>query len=486
MNSFSHKIESIFGSFTFLAPEATLIAGAIFLALIQLIQEEDKYQLKTTITLVTLVTTGWMIACSVVDGEWMNGVLLQNHIIRVVKYFFLFIAGSILFYPNSIKILKRGEFHFMILMIVLGSFLIMQSANLLVFFISVELVSLSSYILISFNFEKRSFEAGIKYLLFGAMSSGLMLYGISLLYGMTGGLEIVDLFMVTSSQLSHSIWLTLALIFFFSGLFFKLALVPLHIWSPDVYEAGPTPVVAIISILPKVAILLFFTQFIQFSGLTSIVFDWQMLLGIVALLSMVIGNFSALKQDNAKRMMAYSSIAHSGFLVIGILVVSEFGFSSMLFYAIVYGFMNIVAFYFISIMGKNRITNISELAGIGRQIPLIGGMVTLIMIALVGLPPTSGFTAKLLIFSSLWEFYQQQGDNFLLWLFVVGIANAAVSLFYYLKIPYFMFIKSGDGKMFKSSKKDVFLIAIVTLLILLLFFKPELLLNLLNQYNFAS
>ncbi len=485
MTAFQNKIESLFGSFVYLSPEAVLVIGAIVLAMVQLAQSDEKYQLKASLTAFTLVLTGWMVACSVIDGEWMNGVLWQSHTTRVIKYFFLLLAGTVLIFPNSRSLLKRGEYYFLLLMIVLGSFMVMQSANLLVFYISVELISITSYVLIAFNFEKKSFEAGIKYLLFGAMASGLMLYGISLLYGMTGGLNISDIFMVASSQVNTSVWLTLALVLFFIGLLFKLALAPMHIWSPDAYEAGPTPVVALISVLPKVAVLVFFFQFVQFSGLSEIQFDWQKLLGIIALASMLIGNLSALKQTNAKRMMAYSSIAHSGFLVIGVLVASDFGIQSMLFYALVYGVMNFGAFYFIAVMEKSGIHHIPQLAGWGRQFPWAGGAITLIMVALVGLPPTAGFTAKLLIFSSLWEYYSVEGSNFMLWLISLGLLNAGISLFYYLKIPFYLFIKTGEGQAFSMSLKNTLFLIFVTLFILLLFFKPELLLDILNPLNFA-
>lgn len=485
MISFQNKIESLFGGFVYLSPEITLVIGAVLVVVTQLIQQDEKFQFKLGISLITLLISGWMVSCSVVQGEFMNGVLWQSHIIRVLKFFILVITAGILVFPNCRTLLKHGEFHFLLLMIVLGSFMVMQSVNLLVFYVAVELISITSYVLITFNFEKKSFEAGIKYLLFGAMASGLMLYGISLLYGMTGGLEISDLFMVTSCQVSSSIWLTMALVMFFMGLFFKLALVPMHVWTPDAYEAGPTPLVALISVLPKVAVLLFFYQFVQFSGLSQIPFDWPKLLGVVALLSMIIGNLSALKQTNAKRMMAYSSIAHSGFMIIGVLVGSDLGFQSMLFYALVYGIMILGVFYFIALIEKNGITDIHELVGTGRTAPFLGGTITLIMIALVGLPPTGGFTAKLLVFSSLWEFYSISGDNFMLWLFVLGIINAVISLFYYLKIPYFMFIKQGEGQLLKVSKSNNLYLSIVLILILLIFFKPELLLNILNPSNFA-
>ncbi len=485
MRGLNDTISGLIGDFVNLSPEIVLIVGAIGLIIVQLLQDSEKYQLKWTVSLATLALSGWMVACCRMEGAWMNDLLWHDGTTPLLKYFMLLVTAAVLAFSNTKELIKRGEYHFLIIMIVLGSFMVMQSANLLVFYLSVELISITSYVLVSFNFTTRSFEAGIKYLLFGAMASGLMLYGISLLYGLTGSLDIAVFSSVFSAEGATSLWLIIAIVFFLFGLLFKLAMVPMHIWAPDAYEAGPTPVIALISVLPKIAILVFFMQFVELSSMELISFDWKAVLSVLAILSMFFGNLSALRQDNLKRMLAYSSIAHSGFLILGIISGTVLGYKAMLFYLIVYGLMNLGAFYFASLMEKNGIDKVSGLSGMGRSNPMIAVTMVVVMIALVGLPPTAGFSAKLLIFSSVYELFNAQGDSYLMWLFGLGIMNAAISLFYYLKVPYYMIVKEGDSRKFSVSQKDVAFMGVLSIILLWLFFQADLLFNILNPANFA-
>ena len=482
MKGLNHTISGLLGDFYLLSPELVLIGGAILLAILQLVIKAEDHQIKRIVTLFILLITGWFVACCQADGFWMNDILFHSGNAAWMKYLILLTAGSILLFPNSKKLLIRGEYHFLILMVVLGTFMLMQSANLLVFYISIELISITSYVLIAFNFDKKSFEAGIKYLLFGAMASGLMLYGISLLYGMTGSLDLPDLKNVLVGQ---NIWIVLSLVMFLMGLLFKLAIAPMHIWSPDAYEGGPTPIVALISVAPKAAVLMFLYHFINISGLESIAFDWKKLLAILALISMFLGNLSALRQDNLKRMLAYSSIAHSGFLVLGLLPGTQLGYQAMMFYLMAYGIMNVGAFYLAGLMEKNGVYKISSLSGTGRSNPLLAVSVVVIMVALVGLPPTAGFSAKLLVFSSVYETFSQTEQSYLLWLFVVGILNASISLFYYLKIPYYMLLKPNTNAQLRVTAMENGFLVLITLFLLWLFFQADLLLNILNPTNFT-
>ncbi|MDQ3395784.1 MAG: NADH-quinone oxidoreductase subunit N, partial [Bacteroidota bacterium] len=218
-------------------------------------------------------------------------------------------------------------------------------------------------------------------------------------------------------------------------------------------------------------------------------FDWQLILTAVAVLTMLIGNFSALWQQNARRMMAYSSIAHGGFLLIGIIAFTQFSLNSFLFYAAVYMIMNFGAFFLLNILGnKTGSLIINDYKGLGKEYPYIGIMIIIVMIGLTGLPPTAGFSAKLLIFSSLWDVYQQTGENHLLYLLIFGLLNTIVSLFFYLKIPYFMFFK--ENKNIVASKyiyniSDKIVASILIFLTLILFFKSDWLLDIINSINFV-
>ncbi|MEO9801618.1 MAG: NADH-quinone oxidoreductase subunit N [Reichenbachiella sp.] len=486
MSSLNEQIQAIIGDFGVLLPEATLIVGSFILIILQLIFKDKAGATKVTFSLFLLGLISLAVSYSSVSGEYFGGLISITPVVGLAKPFFIVVTGFVLLFPKGEDLLKRGEYHFLLLMILLGAMLLIQVNNLLLFYLTLELISITSYILINFNFDRKGFEAGIKYLLFGAMASGLMLYGMSLMYGLAGSLDLIAIGDLISNGQSSGLWLPLALMLFFIGIWFKLALAPMHIWSPDAYEAGPTPVVAYISIVPKVAVLIFFAQFVSTTQLNAIDFDWKMIFSGLAIVSMFVGNLSALNQSNAKRMMAYSSIAHSGMLIIGLIVGDSFGLQAMLFYAIVYAVMNLGAFYLIDLFQKAGFEEIKDLAGLGRKSPWLGVFVVVIMIALAGLPPTGGFTAKLLMFTALWEYYQSEGYQYLIWLFGLGLLNTAISLFFYLKIPYYMFVYPSESeKNIKFSLKDGTIVVVVVFIVLLSFFKADLLLNVLNQFNFA-
>lgn len=480
--SLKDQVTVLIGDFSVFLPEMVIVLGAIGLIFFELVYKNTLPRLKTVVSVTVLLIVGKVILETSAEGLYFNGAIQVTSTAIFFKLIFLLVMACVLLYPRQKELLKKGEYHFLLLMILLGSFLLLQVKNLLFFYLALELISISSYILVTFSFTSRGFEAGVKYLLFGAVASGLMLYGISLLYGLTGTLDIIDL-----SQMSlSSEWLQLAFWLFFIGILFKLTLVPMHIWSPDVFEAGPTPVIAFISILPKIAVILFAASFFIASHWMVVLPEIRTVLAFVAMLSLLVGNLSALAQKNAKRMMAYSSIAHAGMLVIGLLVSSDMGYAALSFYALVYAVLNLAAFYLLRLFQHNGFEYISDLAGLGRRKPLIGVLTLVTMIGLVGLPPTGGFTGKLLMFTALWDSFAITNDSSLLWLFIVGLLNAAIALFYYLKIPYFMFLKEPKvDKRLDFSNKDSAILIVLVFIILLSFFKADLLLNLLIEYNFA-
>jgi len=337
-----------------------------------------------------------------------------------------------------------GEYYIMLLGVVLGASLMVSSLHLLTIYLAIELVSLSSYILANFNFDRKSAEASLKYILYGSAASGLMLYGLSLLYGLTGTLLLTE--PVFSQGLSEAPLLlsSLAIGFTLVGFLFKISAVPFHVWAPDIYEGVPTPIAAFFSVVPKIASigLLLRVAPLLFSAASGFPGEW--LLGLIAMVTMIAGNVAALHQNNAQRMLAYSSIAHSGFLLVGILVANQWGSYSVLFYATTYLCMNLAAFWLIKLFEAYTGTkHIPDYRGLGLRFPLLGIATLIVMVALTGLPPTAGFTAKLLIFSSLWDCYQQTQEPQLLYVFVVGLFNTVIALFYYLKIPYYLFFKSS-------------------------------------------
>ncbi len=423
---------------------------------------------------------GAVLTLGFVLGQWGEAPAFRfQHLLFLdnkAVFFKLLVISAWLFTLLHIRLLRYTfptELNALLIATVLGMSLLCMATHWLIVYLALELLSLSSYLLVALSPTKKAAEGSLKYLLFGSISSAVMLYGISLIYGLTGTLDLTDAGMQLGLAANTSLVMNVAMLMTVGGLLFKLSLVPFHVWTPDVYEATPTPVVSFLSVAPKVAVLLVLMR-------VASAFPIQLmpLLGGIALISITVGNVAALWQQNMRRLLAYSSIAQAGYLLVGIVAFSRLGFESATFYSIAYLLLNMAAFLLVDILQPRSETNLSNYAGLGKKHALVSVVLTIIMIALAGLPPTVGFTAKWLIFSSLWESYQLQSQSWLLWLLVGGIINAAISLAYYLRLPYILFFKSPLPVSSTLPVPVVSKILAGTLLtiVLLLFFKPELLL----------
>lgn len=387
-----------------------------------------------------------------------------------------------------------SEFAALLITVVLGGHFLLMSANLLMVFISLEIVSISSYVLAGFAFSRKGSEGSLKYFLFGALSSAVMLYGLSILYGLTGTLDFTTENFAQALIGQEREIILLAGGMALAGFLFKIASAPMHAWAPDVYEAAPMPVVAFLSTVPKFAglgALVRFVLALNVYGQTAI--DWQTIICFIAILTITVGNFAALSQRDAKRMMAWSSIAQSGFLMVGLAAFSPQGLQFMLFYATLYLVVNFVVFIYLDLFEKQGIQSMAGFSGSGKTYGAYLIFLLIGLIALAGLPPTAGFTSKLLIFSALWQSYELNGKAVLLWLLVFGLLNTVVSLFYYLKIPYYAFLKqTAPGNAFPEGFKKQNFVTIQNLLglllvivVLVLFFAPGFLMGWINKINFA-
>ncbi|QMW03035.1 NADH-quinone oxidoreductase subunit N [Spirosoma foliorum] len=381
------------------------------------------------------------------------------------------------------------EWYALLIAMTLGLFLMAMSVNLLSIYLSIELVSICSYLLTALTRERKASEGGVKYLLFGAVSSAIMLYGMSLLYGMTGTLDLTaDVFGAELARQDGAI-ATVALLLTGAGLFFKLAGVPFHVWTPDAYEAAPVPVAAFFSVGPKAAAVLVLMRIVTALPAESVFGETpanslQTPLAVLALAGILIGNLSALRQTDAKRLLAYSTIAHAGFLLVGVVAMSQAGFEAVFFYVGTYLFISLAAFFLVDLLARSAGSDltISNFAGLGPKQPLLSVALTVVMLALTGLPPTVGFTAKLLSFSALYDAYQQSGNSWLLALFGLGLLNALISLVYYLKIPFLLFFRptlsaENSQQVTQIPKVAVWLSVGLVIPIVGLFLKPEVLLH---------
>ncbi len=352
---------------------------------------------------------------------------------------------------NELKNRRVGEYYVLILVLVLGMFFLVSATHLLSIYISLEMVSIMSYLLSGYLKEQmRSNEASIKYVVFGAFSSGILLYGFSLLYGLTGSASIFEIQAALSAGAISPVLLLLILVMVLVGFGYKIAAVPFHFWTPDVYEGAPAPITAFLSVAPKAAgfaiIIRFFNVAFSSSGNPNMEawsalenMNWQAVIGLMSVLSMTVGNVIALQQSNIKRMLAYSSIAHAGYMLLGVVVADQTGISAILYYAAIYMLMNLGAF-FVAIHVKNAFDTeeIEDYQGLGYKAPVLGVIMAIFMFSLTGLPPTGGFVAKFYLFRALIEY----GDLYF-WLALIGLVNGVISLYYYMRVVKAMYF----GKM---------------------------------------
>lgn len=490
------QLESVFQGLREIYPETGLAVLFIILILADILLGKKAFRVLPYLTLLGLAIVLLLVLRQHGESEaspnkFIFGKFLHLNLYEVFFKILFLLAGMASIWMTMISTSLRnyreklgGEYYSMLVALILGLHLLVMASNLLMIYLSLEFVSISSYILTSFAFSKKSSEAGIKYLLFGAFSSGLMLYGMSFLYGFTGSLQFYEPDFLEALQNVDPWFLTGVALLVLAGFLFKISAFPFHLWTPDVYEGAPVPVTAFFSVAPKaagVAVLINFTYPFFYNRFLDIeLIPWKLILGVLAIATFTLGNLAALGQNNAKRLLAYSSIAHAGFILTGLLAFSAFGVQSVLFYLSIYFPMNFAAFALVEIMSeKTGSEDVRNFKGLGGKLPLAGVIFVVVMIALTGLPPTAGFHAKLLAFSALWQAYQESGESILLWVFIGGLLNSVVALFYYLKIPYFMFFRKAEGKEIEGklgTGSSVFLL-LLSLPLLVLFFKPDWLMN---------
>ncbi|MCK7517579.1 MAG: NADH-quinone oxidoreductase subunit N [Ignavibacteriales bacterium] len=308
---------------------------------------------------------------------------------------------------------RHGEYYALIFGMVIGMFFMVSANDLILIYLSLELLSLSSYVLAGFvKTSVRNSEASLKYIIYGSASSGIMLFGISILYGITGSTNLHEINSLLQFPSATQLTFLMSILMIFAGIGFKISIVPFHFWTPDVYEGAPISITAFLSVASKAAgfavlirfLKITFAQGLDKSGYWQMLnyIDWQMLLVVFSIITMTFGNFAALWQDNIKRMLAYSSIAHAGYLMLGVAVLSDQGLMAVLVYFAVYLFMNLGAFYVVMLIA-NKINSeeIDDYKGIGYSLPLLGTALGIFLVSLTGLPPTAGFVGKLYLFIAL-------------------------------------------------------------------------------------
>ncbi len=482
----SSFIDQIIVSVPYFKPELTLIVTFIGTILASLFIDRHWKNTSFVITLVGLSFSGCYLVGQGFSKVEVTGFFDMIHIDAfAVAARLIMLLSTILiciFIQQRQQDRPLGDLYAVLLTATLGLNLLTMTSNWLMIFIAVETVSISSYIMVGyFSSTKVQSEAALKYVLFGSICAAVMLYGLSLLYGFTGNLNFDAQSHIAGLMEAPQIMISIALLFLLTGIGFKLSFFPFHVWSPDVYQGAPTVITTYLATVPKIAVVVLLSKI--FSAWLNVSFYFSDFLTYViiaiAIATMLIGNLAALRQQDAKRMMAYSSIGHTGILLMAVLVYQNKESNVLLFYLSIYALMNIAVFIFIDALEASLgNTTIESYRGLGKQFPLLFTSFSIVLIALVGLPPTAGFVGKLLVFSKVFEQYQNFQSFSLLALLLVGALTSVISLFYYFKIPLNAFLR--ENKVQSVQKFNSFLLSIAllcTIMLVLLGLFPDLLLK---------
>lgn len=454
---------------------------------------------RSTVIVATLVLAGLTIAGGFVLGQTnvttaiFSGMLAVDPFAWFFKLLILLSAIVIVVFSLGSSELnaggrKVGEFYALLVALTLGMVLMAGANNLLMMYLAIELSSISSYVLSGYTREAPdASEASLKYVIYGALSSGLMLYGISMLYGLTGSLGFASINAALPGVLEQGTTASLALVFagilIVAGLGYKISAVPFHFWAPDVYEGAPISITAFLSVASKAGgfalmIRFFKVTFID-AGAVSLApgawailpgFDWRAVVVALSILTMTVGNLVAIWQNNLKRLLAYSSIAHAGYMMMGLVVLTGEGLSAILLYFVIYLFMNLGAFYVVMLVAnKTGSEDIEDYRGLGSRAPFLMVALAIFLVSLTGLPPTAGFIGKLYLFVALL-------DTGWVWLAVVGALNSVLALYYYVRILRNVFLRPGEATAEPLAigrlENAVVLVLLIPTLLLGLYFTP--------------
>jgi NADH-quinone oxidoreductase subunit N len=444
-----------------IGPELILSLTAMALLLINVLVKKGA---KGAIPYLSLA--GIVLALLLCVSLWGKAEYAFNRMVVVDNYslFFkiIFLITTGLTVLMSIRFLQTeefdyGEYYVLVLFAAVGMMLMASAADLIIIFLGLETFSLAVYVLAGFfRTQPKSNEASLKYFLLGAFSTGFLLYGIALIYGATGTTNLKGIYeFVRNIHLLTDPLLLIGMGLLIVGFGFKVASVPFHMWTPDVYEGAPTSITAFMSVGPKAAGFAAFLRVFLYA-LSSLQTDWVWILWVLAVLTMTLGNVVAIAQKNIKRMLAYSSIAHAGYILVAMVAASEWGTASVLYYILAYAFMNLGAFGVVILFGRKREENINidDYSGMASKYPLLAAAMAIFMFSLAGIPPTAGFVGKFYIFSSAIKAGY-------IGLAIIGVLNSALSVYYYLRVTVMMYMRNPEKEFTRLDLSPAMVIALI-------------------------
>lgn len=448
-------IQSNLQGISFIGPEIILTLAVLLILLVGVVLPYWRHRLLFTILALaglagSLLPLG-QLPQPTQDLTYLSDLFVWDWLTFLSKPFFVLVGVFTILLTQVTGEIDNTEYSeciVLVLAVTMGMMLLVASTDLLMIYLAFETMGILSYLLVGIRArDERSGEAALKYVLYGAFTSGTMLFGFSLLFGLAGStdlLEISQQVALASQQPQDRLLLIVAILFFLAGLLFKTASFPFHFWCPDVYEGAPTPITAFLSVGPKAAgfalfIRLFYPLFAPgheadvYEAISGL--NWPLILALVSAITMTLGNLAAIHQNNLKRLLAYSSIAHAGYLLMGVVSLSDLGLRSVVFYLVVYLFMNLGAFAVVTMVASaGGSEEIDSYRGLGVRAPYVCVAMAIFLFSLIGLPPFAGFVGKVYLFAAV--IYQK-----IYWLAVVAALNTVISLYYYLRIVRAMFLE---------------------------------------------
>jgi len=432
------------------APEFWVLVMACVIMIVDLFVREERRAIIHMLAMLTVIFAGIITLRGgyAVDGVQsvtiFKGSFIRDPMGDVLKVFSFVLMGLIFtyskFYLRTFKMF-RADFFTLSLFALLGVMLLISANSMLMIYLGLELISLSVYALVAFNRDSgHGTEAAMKYFVLGSMASGMLLYGMSMIYGATGTLILPEIAEAIQTRGPDDILLIFGLVFVVVGIAFKFGVVPFHMWVPDVYEGAPPAVTLFISSVPKLAAFAMAYRFLS-SGLGDLHIHWQSMLASLAVLSIILGNLAAIMQTNIRRMLAYSTISHMGFVMLGLLPGTAFGFSSAMYYVIVYGVMSVASFGMVILLSSGGVEaqNLDDFKGLNRRNPFYAAIMGLVMFSMAGVPPMVGFFAKLMVLKAVIE------AGFI-WLAIAAVVFAVIGAFYYLRIIKYMYFDDPENE----------------------------------------
>jgi NADH-quinone oxidoreductase subunit N len=459
-------------------PEITVLCMAMLILIADLFLERKDRVLIYILAQITLLVASYFVIAGHVNsvGFAFSEMFVNDPLSQILKLMTLLGALIMLVYTRQYMLLRnlfKGEYYALILFSVLGMMVMISGQSMLTIYVGLELLSLCLYALVGMNRDhSQSTEAAMKYFVLGALASGMLLYGMSMIYGMTGSLDITDIASVLNDSNTKNPVLILGLVFVVSGIAFKFGAVPFHMWVPDVYQGAPTSITMLISSIPKFAAFAMFIRLLG-QGLAPLAKDWSNMLLLMAVMSIVIGNVTAIAQTNLKRMLAYSTISHIGFLLFGLMSANLNGFASSMFYISAYVPITLAGFGIIILLSRQgfEAENLEDLKGLNQRSPWFAFMMLITMFSMAGIPPSIGFYAKFTVLQAA----LQAGHVVPV---VFAVLMATVGAFYYLRIVKIMYFDSPlDDSPITASYDMRFVLSLNACALLFLGIFPQTLMN---------